>query len=247
MLGHQGNYYFSTTKKIIVAVGSIFDNLTIAGDHVADIRVPLYYSARSKFLDKRTQQPDLDASTFDYINPAIGFELTGLNFAPERHLNPLHKIEDRYLSGGGDKLMSFNRVPYDLSFSVSVAAKRFEDSLRIIEQVLPYFAPEITLTLNDREDFALQTNVTIVLNSVAVNVSYEGPFDDGREIIWDLQLTAKSYYYTPVQARERIKESIIEMREMDFDRMFERYVAEVVPREATASDPHVIEERIEIE
>lgn len=247
MLGHQGHYYWGTTKKIIVAVGSIFDNLTIAGDHGDDIRVPLFYSARSKFLDKRMQQPDVDSTAFDYINPAIGFEMTGLNFAPERHLNPLQRIEDRYLADGGDKLMSYNRVPYDLSFSVSVAAKRFEDSLRIIEQVLPYFAPEITLTLNDREDFALQTNVTIVLNSVAVNVSYEGPFDQGREIIWDLQLTAKSYYYTPVQSRERIKESIIEMHELDFDRMFERYVAEVVPREANASDPHVIEERIEDE
>lgn len=241
MLGYQ-HYYWGTTKKVIVAVGSIFENLSIDGDHGDVIRVPLYYSQRSKFLDKRMQQPDVDSTVIDYINPAIGFELTGMNFAPERHTNPLQRIEDRNIENA--ELYSFNRVPYDLSFSVSIAAKRFEDSLRIVEQILPFFTPEITLTLNDREDFEMQTNLTVVLNSVAVNVTYEGTFDQGREIIWDLNLTAKTFYYTPVDSRQRIKESIIEMRQLDFDRKFESYVAEVVPREAGPNDPHTIVERI---
>ena len=241
MLGHP-YYYWGTTKKVIVAVGGIFDNMTILGDHGDMIRVPLYYSPRNKFLDKRIQSPDVEATATDTNHPEIGFEMTGLNFAPERHLNPLQRIEERSIENA--HLRSFNRIPYDLSFSVTIATKRFEDSLKIVEQIFPMFTPELTLTINDREDMEIKTNLSVVLNSVAVNIAYEGVYDDRREIVWDLGLTAKTYYYAPVDTRERIKESIIEMRQMDFDNMFEKYTAVVNPRTANAGDPHTIVETV---
>lgn len=239
MLGFE-RFYWGTTKKIIVAVGSIFDNVEIDGDHGDTLRVPLYYSPREKFIDNREQNPDIDSTAYDIIYPAIGFEITGFNFAPERHTNPLRRIEN------GDRAMSFNRVPYDVSFNVYIGARRFEESLRIVEQVLPFFSPEITMTYMDRETFQLESNLTVVLDSVSHDMEYEGSYDQRRTILWTLQLTAKAYYYTPVQNRERISKTIIEMRDLDFSRKFETYTSTVNPRDALKSEPHtIVDETIE--
>lgn len=237
MLGFE-HFYWGTTKKIIVAVGSIFDNLVIAGDHGDDIPVPLYYSPREKFIDNRAQNPDIDSTAFDIIFPAIGFELTGLNYAAERALNPLQKIHDASIEN--DTSVTYNRAPYDLTFQVTIGARRFEESLRIVEQILPFFQPDIALTINDREDFELQTNINVALNSVGLDMQYEGSFDQRRTILWNLQLTAKAYYYAPLQQRERIKKTVLDMRQLDFDRRFEAYESVISPRSAKKSETHVV-------
>ena len=242
ILGFQQSFYWGTTKKIIVAVGSIFDNVTFMGDHGDEIRVPLYYSPREKFIENRSSNPSIESTAFNEIFPAIGFELQSLTFAPERHLNPLARIEN--VRADDNMIRSYNRIPYDLTFSVTVGAKRFEDSLKIMEQIIPFFTPNVNLTIRDREEFKLETNIDVVLNSVALNMTYEGSYDGQRSILWDLQLTAKSYYYTPVDSLTRIKESLIEMRSMDFDQKFETYSAEIVPRNAKPTDPHQIIEKV---
>lgn len=241
MLGFQ-QFYWGTTKKIIVAVGSIFDNVTFMGDHGDEIRVPLYYSPREKFIENRASNPSIESTAFNEIFPAIGFELASMNFAPERQLNPLARIENVYADD--NMIRSFNRIPYDLTFTVTVGSKRFEDSLKIMEQIIPFFTPNINLTIRDREEFKMETNIDVVLNSVALNMSYEGTYDEQRTILWDLQLTAKSYYYTPVESLARIKESVIEMRSMDFDQKFETYSALINPRSAKPSQPYTIVEEI---
>lgn len=237
MLGYD-KYYWGTTKKIIVAFGSIFDNIVIAGDHGDDLRVPLFYSPREKFIDNRNQNPDIESTAYNIIYPAIGFEITGINFAPERHLNPLQKIEDRMI--GDTNKMQFNRVPYDITFSLTVGARRFEESLKIVEQILPYFTPELTLTIMDREDYNLKTNVSFILNSTGLDMAYEGSYDQQRTIFWDMQITAKAFYYAPSHATERIKETVLEFREMDFDRKFAQMNHVVVPRSAGPNDPHTV-------
>ena len=95
------------------------------GDHGDEIRVPLYYSPREKFIENRASNPSIESTAFNEIFPAIGFELASMNFAPERQLNPLARIENVYADD--NMIRSFNRVPYDLTFSVTVGAKRFED------------------------------------------------------------------------------------------------------------------------
>lgn len=222
-----------------MAVGSIFDNIIIDGDHGGAINVPMYYSAKEKFIDNRQHNPDIETTAFDIVYPAIGFEVQSLNYAPERHLNPLQRIQDK--NAVNDDLVSFNRVPYDITFGVYVGARRFEESLRIVEQILPFFQPEITLTIKDREDFDLNTNLTVVLNSVSLDMPYEGSYDQRRTILWQLQLTAKTHYYTPVQFSERIKQTVVNMRDADFNRKFESYQHTVNPRTAKKTEPHTVD------
>lgn len=231
--------YYGTTKKILVAFASIFDEIEIETEGRM-VRVPLAFSQKEKFVDSLVggTDDDMDALNFDAVFPRIGFEISGFNFAPERHTNPMHQwTEENEI---GDEFVMYNRIPYDINFSLFIGAKKLEDSLKIVEQIWPYFSPELTLTINDKEDFLTETNVPIILTSSSMNVEYEGSLDQRRVIFWQLDFTAKAFYYPIVREGRRIKQTIMNFRESDFDTLFLKYTSTVNPIDAKKSDPHTI-------
>ena len=237
-------FYFGTIKKIIATFGTLFNDVRFTNTHNVEIKVPLHYSPKEKFVDEIQQNNDLDESNFDTVLPRMGFEISSLNMAPERHLNPLSKFDDTRISGEDERYM-FNRIPYDINFSLYIGTRYFEDSLKITEQILPFFTPELTVTIHDKDDFDLNTNVTFVLNSCGFDIDYEGTFDTRRKIIWTLGFTAKAYLYSNVREQARIKQTIIELHNQDFDDIFERLTSTVNPRSATESEAHTIDQVLE--
>lgn len=233
-------FYHSTTKKIIVAFATVFDEITIETDHGDIITVPLVFAQKEKFIDdiQKGIEYDMDAITYDTVMPRMGFEISGLNFAPERHVNPLNRFEDE--TDDGEEVMMYNRIPYDITFDLFIGARKLEDSLKIVEQIIPFFNPELTITIKDKQDFKHETNVPIVLNSSALQIDYQGSLDTKRVIMWTLNFTAKAYYYPDVRESRRIKQTIMNFGESDFDRVFERLTSTVTPMDAGPDDPHVI-------
>lgn len=240
-------FYYSTTKKLLVAFCSIFDEIAIIDDFGRRIEVPLNFAQREKFLDDPGRQPDydMDALTYDITFPKMGVEIAGFNFAPERNLNPLRRIPD-FDDVNKQEVMMYNRVPYDLNMNLYIGARKLEDSLKIVEQIIPFFAPELTLTIRDKENFGMETNIPIELNSVAVNIDALGSLDTKRVIMWTLNFTVKAFYYSDVRLDTRIKQAIIDFDEMDLTSVLERYTATVNPLDAEKTDPHTVIETTEL-
>jgi len=236
-------FYYGTTKKIIVGFASCFDDIRYVDGHGQTILVPIHYSPKEKFIELIQANPDFDNTNFDITLPQMGFEITDIKFDSSRHTNPLSKIDD-VDSTSGEQYM-FNRVPYNFEVSLYIAARRFEDSLKIVEQIIPFFTPELTITINDKEDYNLQTNVPIILNDAQFDIDYEGSFNTKRTITWTLNFTVKGFYYSNPRDAKRIKQSIVELHNEDFDRYFTKYTATVDPFEATPSEPHTIVETTE--
>ena len=63
----------------------------------------------------------------------------------------------------------FMPVPYNMDFELLVMAKQSDDALQIVEQILPFFQPDYTITLNDNTAMGTTRDVPIVLT----NVGYE--------------------------------------------------------------------------
>lgn len=236
-------FYHATTKKIIVAFGTIFDEVRFHDGFGREILVPLHYSPRAKWLESIQSYPDMDQHGIDTILPRMGFELTGLNFSPERHTNPINRFDDP--DGDETNQFMYNRVAYDFQFDLNIATVRYEDLLKIIEQIVPFFTPELTVTINDMEQFNNPTNIPIVLNSVSVQADYEGTMDSRRTVMGTLQFTAKGFLYSNIRKAGRIKRTILDLHNKDFDDAFDRFTSEVVPFEADKSDPHVIVDKVE--
>jgi hypothetical protein len=96
-------------------------------------------------------------------------------------------------------------VPYNLDFSLYTMARNSDDALQIVEQILPYFQPDYTLTINDMADMGIKRDVPIVLNSVGYEDNYQGDFETRRAIIYTMAFTAKFFLYGPVTSSKVIK------------------------------------------
>ena len=84
-------------------------------------------------------------------------------------------------------------------------SKSGDDALQIIEQILPFFQPEYTITINDNTDMNQKRDVPIVLSGIDYEDNYEGDFISRRAIIYTLSFTTKFYLYGPVTKQSVIK------------------------------------------
>jgi hypothetical protein len=69
--------------------------------------------------------------------------------------------------------------------------KGTEDGLAIVEQILPLFTPEYTLTVNALPEMNLSIDIPIILNGVSVQDDYEGDFSTRRLVTHVFDFTAK--------------------------------------------------------
>ena len=96
-------------------------------------------------------------------------------------------------------------VPYNIDFELYILSKQSDDALQIVEQILPYFQPDYTVTINDNTDMGIKRDVPVILNSIAYEDDYQGDFASRRAIIYTLSFTAKFYLYGPVTSSKVIK------------------------------------------
>ena len=207
MLGQQ--FYHETTRKVVIAFGTMFNNIQLVrkdndGTITQSMKVPLAYGPRQKFLVRLREDPDLTKQVAITL-PRIGFEITGLSYDPTRKLNRVQKFK-KTKSGSSSKLdTQYMPVPYNLGFELYILSKNSDDALQIVEQILPYFQPDYTLTINDMPDMSVKRDIPIILNSISYEDDYEGDFAQRRAIIYSLDFTAKFYLYGPVTGQSVIK------------------------------------------
>ena len=63
-------------------------------------------------------------------------------------------------------------VPYNLSFKLYAMTQYNEDSLQIIEQILPYFQPSFNLTVDLVKAIGEKRDIPMVLDSVTFDDNY---------------------------------------------------------------------------
>ena len=193
MLGQQ--FYHETMRKVVVAFGTIFNNINIvrknnSGTIIQKMKVPLAYGPKQKFLTRLDNDPSLKNKVAVTL-PRIGFEIANLAYDPVRKLNRVQKFK-KVKSSDKNKLdVQYMPVPYNLDFTLYVMAKNSDDALQIVEQILPYFQPDYTITLNDMSDMGIKRDVPIILSSVSYEDNYQGNFEERRAIIYTLTFTAK--------------------------------------------------------
>ena len=139
--------------------------------------------------------------------PRLGFEIGALSYDATRKLNRVQKFKKvKTDSSDANKLdTQFMPVPYNMDITLYAMAKNSDDALQIVEQILPFFQPDYTLTINDMADMGIKRDVPIILNSVTYEDNYAGDFQSRRAIIYTLTFTTKFYLYGPVTSSKVIK------------------------------------------
>lgn len=207
MLGQQ--FYHETIRRVVVSFGSLFNDINLvrkdnAGVVQQTMKVPLAYGPRQKFLVRLSDDADLSKSVAVTL-PRIGFEISGITYDPARKLNRVQKFK-KVKTGDSNQLESqFMPVPYNINFTLYILAKNSDDSLQIVEQILPYFQPDYTITMNDNPDMDSKKDIPVILNSISYEDDYTGDFTNRRAVIYTLDFTCKFYLYGPVTSTKVIK------------------------------------------
>ena len=207
MLGQQ--FYHETTRKVVVAFGTMFNDIHLVrkdndGSIVQTMKVPLAYGPRQKFLVRLREDADLTKQVAVTL-PRIGFEITGLSYDPGRKLNRVQQFKKVKGNKSEQLDTQYMPVPYNVDFELYILSKQSDDALQIVEQILPYFQPDYTVTINDNTDMGIKRDVPVILTSVGYTDDYEGEFTARRAIIYTLNFTAKFYLYGPVTSTKVIK------------------------------------------
>jgi len=207
-----GNFFYNEgMRKIIIAFGQLFNNIVIqstssTGAVTKRIKVPLAYAPKEKFLVRLDQQPQLDDRSFSITLPRLGFEISGLAYDPTRKLTRVQKFRKVKANESGE-VHNFNYVPvpYNISLNLYAFTATAENGLQIVEQILPFFQPDYTITVNVLPELNIKRDIPIILNSVAYEDSYSGDFTTRRAVIYTLNFTAKTYLFGPMSNQGVIK------------------------------------------
>ncbi len=192
-------FYHEIIRKTVIAFGTLFNDVHIrhqdaAGKDINEMKVPVSYGPRQKFLARIQQQPDLNKATQISL-PRMSFEVNNITYDPSRKtgVTQTFKVKD-----GKQVKKVFMPVPYNLGFELNILTKLQDDSLQILEQVLPFFQPGFTLSIDLVKSIGEKRDVPMVLDSINFSDDYEGNFETRRALIYTLNFTAKTFMFGPV-------------------------------------------------
>ena len=192
-----GTYsYNEIIRKTIIAFGTLFNNLEIRhedenGNDFSFIKVPIAYGPIQKFLARLEQKPDLRKRVALTL-PRMSFELTSIQYDPSRKVSTMQTFN---AIGGSNNKKVYMPVPYNLGIELNIITKLNDDMLQIIEQILPYFQPQLNLTIDLISSIGEKRDIPIVIENIQMSDNYEDDFNERRNLIYTINFTAKTYIF----------------------------------------------------
>jgi len=187
-------FYNETLKKTVAVFGTLFNDIEIAnisaGKMVGVQRVSLAYAPKEKYLAR------IEADVENDIGlklPRMSFEMTGLSYDAEVKLNRLNRTVQT--NDEGNKVKVWQNAPYTLSFDLNIMSRGQDEALQILEQIIPHFNPNYTVTVKGLEGPESKTDIPITLEGVNFEDGYEGDFESSRRLlIYTLSFSLKTKF-----------------------------------------------------
>jgi hypothetical protein len=200
-------FYHEILRKTVVSFGSLFNDITIKHTNnnqqvVSVLKVPLAYGPTQKFLARLNQSPNL-SKPIQITLPRMSFEFTGLTYDATRKSTTTQTFTAKSVEDGTETKKAYLPVPYNMQFELSIMSKLNDDALQIVEQILPYFQPAYTMTVDLVETINEKRDIPVILENITMQDDYEGDFATRRVLIYTLRFTAKTYLFGPVSSATR--------------------------------------------
>jgi hypothetical protein len=208
-------FYHEILRRTVVSFGSLFNEISIkhtdnSGNIKSVIKVPLAYGPTQKFLARLEQSPDLNKPV-QITLPRMSFEFTGLTYDSTRKSTTTQTFIAKSAVDGTETKKVYLPVPYNMQFELSIMSKLNDDALQIIEQILPFFQPAYSMTIELVDIINEKRDIPVVLENITMQDDYEGNFSTRRVLIYTLRFTAKTYLFGPVSSatKDVIKKATI--------------------------------------
>lgn len=211
-------FYHQRIRKSVAVFGALFNNLYIlrknsAGEVISQVKVPLSYAPKRSFIERiRNAADGEDAERQIAIKlPRMSFEIIMMDYDQTRQLSKVnnYNLASNTTTSTNSRSKFFAPVPYNINFQLNVYAKTHDDALQVVEQILPYFNPQYTLTIKPIDGYdEIKEDTQIVLAGVSFTDDYEGALEQRRSIIYTLDFQMKINFYGPVSDGKIIRTAI---------------------------------------
>lgn len=202
MLGHNP-FYHQTIRKYVSLFGSLFNDIFIVRE-TADRaqkerqKCPISYAPKEKFVTRLYSDPTLTKSIATTL-PRMSFEMMGFRYDQSRKQQSTIRHRVTNPLDGSHPQSQYVGIPYEFDFSLSCYVRNIEDGLQIVEQILPFFTPDYTISATVAQQMDITKDIPIILKSINEKIDYEGAFADGTRLItWDFEFTLKGWLFGPV-------------------------------------------------
>jgi len=209
------HFYHATMRKSVAVFGTLFNDIKVirkgaSGAVLNQIKVPLSYGPKQKFLARIDQDFD---SPLSIKLPRMAFEMTSLELDTNIKQQKRNKIVEDHASDVSKKKTISHYTSYNIGMSLYILAKNQDDGLQIVEQILPYFQPEYSVSITPVDNFTHKQDVPVVLTGVSIQDDYEGDFTERRVLTYQLDFVMKMKFYGPT-----VDQGIIRTINLDFER-----------------------------
>lgn len=234
MLGYD-EFHHDLIERYTKLFGSLFTKLEVYRENLTDPtkpnrqKVPIAYSPRDKVLAFAEINYGSDETAVATISPRIGFQRVGIQRNNTAQTNKFQKIQ---LSTGTTR----NYQPYNIMFELYVVGKTENDCQRVVEQILPFFTPSISITIYPFPGEEFTRDVTITLNQISEEDRYQGEAQDRRIVTWTLGFTMQAYIFGPITTTSsEIKKVIVNYGDLNTMDLLE--TSEVWPGLTAGGEP----------
>ena len=212
----ENHFYNESTRRMVSVFGSIFNDMEVvkkdsAGKVLQKIKVPLGYAPRSKVLarlNERTSDPKIALKL-----PRLSFEISSMEYDANARVSK-HKNYTKVITGDTLQLNKLGApAVYKVGFELNIMASTQDEALQLLEQILPMFQPEYTVTIKDIPSMDITTDTPIVLTSVELNDDYEGDLITRRAIIYTLSFETRIRYYRGINKSKQILNTEVDFSE----------------------------------
>lgn len=244
------HFYHAAIRRTVAVFGTLFNDINVlraGSDGTAKniIKVPLAYGPKQKFLARLDQQSDFDDPKIALKLPRMSFEITSLVYNTNAKLQKGIKQTFTDPLDSGKKKTVLGPIAYNLGVQLNIMAKNQDDALQILEQILPFFQPDYTVSVKEVNNI-FKSDQPFILQSVSLNDDYEGDFATRRVIIYTLDFETKVNFYGGIGSQGIVKSVTIDYNNKVAitDQPMQRQTATVNPITAIETDAHTIVETL---
>lgn len=222
-----GHFYHQRIRKAVAVFGSLFNNINIirknsSGNVISQMKVPLSYSPKRDFLARidAMENGEQGERQIAVKLPRMSFEIVGMNYDAQRQLPKMNNCQVGTTGNTGARKL-YTPVPYLMNFQLNIYSKSQDDALQVVEQILPYFTPQYTVTVNPLDDYDVKEDTPIILQGITFSDDYEAPLESRRTIIYTLDFDMKVFLYKDVGDNTSIINAYdVDIYDLDGNKLF---------------------------
>lgn len=215
IFGEQNYFYHASIKRYINLFGSLFSDIKIKrksedGKKEDTITVPVRYGVGNMYLKAPQTVEARELNQVTRVLPAMAFKLDNFYKDVSRKTNPMNRIKHPTFDEDSGSAFQFNRVPYNFIFELIIRTKNSDDMMQIVEQIIPAFDGNLSVTIADTTGVPVEQDIIISIDECAMEDNYNDEMQS-RLLEYTLTFELRGFLYKRTQNALVIKEVDIEV------------------------------------